>query len=141
VAQGHERRGVSHAREGLDVVNVYVCKRHLFSVVAVPRAHFAGNKDFCVPSRTAHHLLRACALGAASHGKAAARGTAEARPQIALRAALDADLAPPLVGAYSAPLALTAEVLEPAVLAYRPSTVGRAGRESAHARASPLLRG
>ena len=139
VAQGRERRSVGHAREGLDVVNVDVGKRHFFSVVAVPRAHFAGYKGPGVFARATHRLQCARALDAAGHGKAAARGTAEARPQIALRAALNANFAPPLVGAYSAPLALPAEALEPTVLTHGPSAVYRAGGESPHALAFPLL--
>jgi len=87
----------------------------------------------------AHHLQRARALDTTGHGKAAARGTAEARPQIALRAALNANFAPPLVGAYSAPLALPAEALELTVLTHGPSAVYCAGAESPHALASPLL--
>jgi len=105
VAQGRERRGVGHAREGLDVVDVDVRKRHFFCVHAVPRAHFAGDEGPGVAARAAHHLQRSRAFDAAGHGEAAARGAAEARPHIAVRAALDADLAPPLVGANSAPLA------------------------------------
>jgi len=117
VAEGGQRRGIRHAGERLDVVDVDVGKGHLFGVRPIPRAHFDGDEVSGEAARAAHHLLSVRALRAAGHRKAAAGGAAQASPQVASWATLDANVAPTLVCADAASVARQTQAPKSAVLA------------------------